>query len=314
MAHAAVHGAHPSGVSLAYETALTGSRVISRVVDVRGQRVHVLESGSGPPVLLLHGTLSPSPFWLPLLNVLPSVHAFAVDRPGQGRSDPIDLATARRSDSAVSWVEGVMDALDLRAATIVGHSMGGLWALRLAQAHPERVDRVCVIGAPALPGTQAPWPFRVLATPGLGWAASRIPPSEKAVRGFASAIGEAAGIDHHPELIALMIAVGRDRLAQQTGRAEVRCIVSPRALLSRSGFKREAMMSASELRGIRVPGLYVCGADDPVGGAVSVRRICEMTRGSDFALVPGGHVPWLGDAHAVAAPMLRWMSGSASAS
>ena len=49
-----------------------------------GNRVHLLEQGAGPPVVLLHGTGNPAGFLLPLLQELHGVRAIAPDRPGVG--------------------------------------------------------------------------------------------------------------------------------------------------------------------------------------------------------------------------------------
>jgi hypothetical protein len=59
--------------------------VDSRHVEVdAGNRVHLLEQGAGPPVLLLHGSGNPAGFLLPLLRELHGVHVIAPDRPGVG--------------------------------------------------------------------------------------------------------------------------------------------------------------------------------------------------------------------------------------
>ncbi len=66
----------------------------------------------------------------------------APDRPGQGLSDPIDLPRDRYRETAVAWLDRLLDALDLDAAAVLGHSGGAVWALWYALAHPDRVKQL----------------------------------------------------------------------------------------------------------------------------------------------------------------------------
>ena len=61
---------HSVEVRRAYERALVRTSLCSRYVDMEaGNRVHLLETGAGPPVVLLHGTVDSAGFLLPLLNL-----------------------------------------------------------------------------------------------------------------------------------------------------------------------------------------------------------------------------------------------------
>jgi len=131
----------------------------------------------------LHGTATSSLLLLPLLERLESVRALAVDRPGFGLSDRADSARQRLRVAAVEWLDDVHDALALPETALAGNSMGGTWALWYALARPERVRRLILLGgAPLLPGSRAPAPLRLLATPGIGTLLERMTkPSAKAV-------------------------------------------------------------------------------------------------------------------------------------
>ena len=159
---------HSAEIGQVYERVLAGASVPSRHVEVAGGGVHLLERGAGPPVVLLHGTRDPAGFFLPLLNELHGVHAIAPDRPGVGLSDPIDLPQARYRESAVAWLDRLLDTLELDTTALLGHSGGGVWALWYALAHPDRVERLVLLGVPTLPKTRCPLPIRMVGTPGLG--------------------------------------------------------------------------------------------------------------------------------------------------
>ena len=114
-------------VVAAHERMLGASRARSRHLDVRsGRRVHILEAGDGPPVLLLHGSNTSSLSLLPLLERLEDVRAIAVDRPGFGLSEPVRVPRRRFRDGAVEFIDEVADALDLESFALAGNSMGCL--------------------------------------------------------------------------------------------------------------------------------------------------------------------------------------------
>src|SRR6476659_5687675 len=129
---------HSAEVRQVYERVLAGASVRSRYVEVAGDRVHLLEKSVGPPVVLLHGTGNSAGFFLPLLNELEGVRAMAIDLPGVGLSDPIDLPRKRYRETAVAWLDGVLDALELDDAALLGHSGGGRWRCGTQSAHPGR--------------------------------------------------------------------------------------------------------------------------------------------------------------------------------
>lgn len=111
--------------------------------------LHYVERGAGEPLLLIHGLgASIFTFRRNLDDLARSVRAIAVDLAGFGGSsrcvrDCSQEAHARR------LVE-FMDALGIQRAHVLGHSMGGAVALRLAAGWPERVLRLVLV-APAPP-------------------------------------------------------------------------------------------------------------------------------------------------------------------
>ena len=144
--------------------------VPGRFVDVAGHRVHVLEAGAGPPLVLLHGfggsTYDFEEFVLaPLAK---SHRAIAVDLFGFGwseRSDDFDYGWTLWSNE----LAGTLDALGVERASVAGHSMGGAVAAVFAARHPARVDRLVLADAfyPPEPG-EVPLVFRSLQQPVLG--------------------------------------------------------------------------------------------------------------------------------------------------
>src|SRR4030095_12381827 len=107
--------------------------------------------------------------------------------------------------------------------------MGGTWALWYALSPPDRVRRLVLVGAPPLlPGTRAPLPLRVLATPKVGEFLSRkMPSTPKTVVQNLGGMGEKDTIVNYPDHVEALVAAGRDPMASHVSLAELRAAISP---------------------------------------------------------------------------------------
>jgi len=126
-----------------------------------GSRLHLLELGSGRPVLFLHGVTLAATVWSGQLAALAGdFHVLALDLTGHGRSEagPGRL----QLDGVVADVVAALEALELEDVVLVGHSMGGMVALSALLdfgAARERVGALALLatsGGPMLPGPL--WP------------------------------------------------------------------------------------------------------------------------------------------------------------
>lgn len=70
-------------------------------------------------------------------------NVLALDLPGHGRSDGPPLPSIA---AMADWVFRALDSLEIGKASVVGHSMGSLIALECADRHPQRVERIALIG------------------------------------------------------------------------------------------------------------------------------------------------------------------------
>ena len=287
---------HSAEIRRVYAGLLVGASVSSRKVEVdAGGGVHLLEKGAGPPVVLLHGTGNPAGFFLPLLNELHGVRAIAPDRPGIGLSDPLDLPQGHYRGTAVAWLDRLLDTLELDTTTLLGHSGGGVWALWYALARPDRVKRLVLLGVPTLPKARCPLPIRLVGTPGLGPLLSRLaPPTPRSTLRFARAVGEQAALARLPDLVDLLVAAGRDPVSDRAAMAEFRALISPFALLSRSGWRRRSRVRPDELRQLAMPTLVLWGERDPVASIPVARAVAELIPHARLEVLPTGHGPWLG--------------------
>lgn len=115
-------------------------------LDVRGVATRVIEAGSGPALLLLHGGAlgCSADDWRAAVEPFAAAgfRTLTFDQPGFGEcDDPPEVSLAYRSKYAF----GVLDALKISRATLVGHSQAGRLAVRAAERTPERVAAAIVL-------------------------------------------------------------------------------------------------------------------------------------------------------------------------
>ena len=120
-----------------------------RWVTVGGRRVNVIDLGSGPPVVFIHGLSGSWQNWLEQLPVFAREHrVIAFDLPGFGSSEmPADKITI---SGYGRFVDALLDELGIAGAAIVGNSMGGFIGIEVAIQFPERVERLVLVSAAGL--------------------------------------------------------------------------------------------------------------------------------------------------------------------
>ena len=246
--------------------------VPGRLVDVGGRRVHVVERGEGPPVVLIHGFgASTHDFVERVLEPLARTrHVIAVDLFGHGWSE-------RRDDFAYGWtlwseqIAGTLDALAIRRTAILGHSMGGAVASVFAARHPDRVDRLILADAfyPPTPDEITP-AFRALRTPVLGEIALGAI-TDVSAPGFSAA--------HHARAVAWCRIRG-------TRRGMLRYVRDPTKL---------AELTAA-YPAITAPTLVLHGSADQFARYAAMQRAVPAMRTARIVTIDGGgHFPFRDD-------------------
>jgi epoxide hydrolase 4 len=121
-----------------------------RWVDVHGLRLHCVEAGTGPLVVLLHGFPE---FWYAWRHQIPALadagyRVVAPDLRGYNTSDKPPRVRDYRPSVLAQDVADLVVALGARSAAVAGHDWGGGLAWLLAIQHPERIERLVVLNAP----------------------------------------------------------------------------------------------------------------------------------------------------------------------
>ena len=123
---------------------LAGLDVADQTVDLAGIPTAVLETGQGPPLVLLHGPGEFKERWAQVIPGLSRTHrVIAPDFPGHGRSgthpDGLD------ADRVFGWIDALLDKRCRERAVLVGHILGGSVAARFATARPDRLERLVLV-------------------------------------------------------------------------------------------------------------------------------------------------------------------------
>jgi flavin reductase (DIM6/NTAB) family NADH-FMN oxidoreductase RutF/alpha-beta hydrolase superfamily lysophospholipase len=105
-----------------------------------------IEKGEGEPILFIHGVGLNAEAWAPQIAAFSATHrVIAMDMAGHGGS--LALPPSATLEDYVAEARRLLDDLGITAANVVGHSMGGLIAMGLALAHPQRVKRLAVLNS-----------------------------------------------------------------------------------------------------------------------------------------------------------------------
>jgi len=118
----------------------------SKEISVFGQKIHYVEAGTGPTVILLHGLGGSTQAWQ--FNIAPlaeKYHVVVPDQIGFGKSDkPL---VNYRIRTYVDFLDQFCKQLKIERASLVGNSMGGWIAAAFTAAFPDRVDKLVLVDA-----------------------------------------------------------------------------------------------------------------------------------------------------------------------
>ena len=261
-------------------------------IQTRAGRVAYGEFGSGPTVLLLHATLHDRHDFDPIVGTLARRYrTIAVDWPGHGDSDPVEATIQHSAPLYADVLEDVVDGLGVSQAVLIGNSVGGFAAARLAINRPQSVAGLVLVNA----GGFVPWnPLsrsfcRVFGAPAVFRRAAPL-----FVRGYMR-----AKTDSDREIIGRATVAAKTPEGTRIGTGLWRSFATPGHDLRR----RAAELSA--------PTLIVWGRKDIAIPLSAGRATHDSIRGSRFEMLDTGHVAFSSDPDgflAVADPFLQSLS------
>jgi pimeloyl-ACP methyl ester carboxylesterase len=123
-------------------------------IATNGTTIHVRVGGTGPAVVLIHGHGDTGDMWVPLAAQLMRNHTVvALDLRGLGLSAVATEGFTKKTQA--EDIAGVLDALHVRQADVIGHDIGNMVAFAFAEAHQNRTMHLVMMDAP-VPGV-GPW-------------------------------------------------------------------------------------------------------------------------------------------------------------
>jgi pimeloyl-ACP methyl ester carboxylesterase len=274
--------------------ARSGVRPEESYLDLSSARVRLrlLSVGSGPSVVLLHGVALAAAVFAPWLEDLRGYRLLMVDLPGHGLSGPVTYRRGAVRDHSLRLIDDLLDALGLATAPVLGHSLGGMFALWYAAARPDRIASLVTVADPAvaLPGATVRMPLSMLTVPLLGRAVLRTPSPRPVYRKLlADGLSPAAAAAAPEELVDVLRLAAR-RLGNASTVASLMHAID--------GFRRprpESVMDDAELARVTAPTMFCWGTDDPFLSPAKGRPSVAKIPGAVLHEVPGGHGPWLDD-------------------
>ena len=258
------------------------------------------------PIVLLHDIASVNALALPLIGALPNRRILAVDWPGHGLSGPSVLprGTDLRAH-VVAVLDEVVAAFQLAQVDMIGHSLGGQFALYFALRRRTTVRRLVLLGAPGAAFAEArPAAVeRALAIPVVGTGILGLSTSEHFYRRRSERRIGSRGLDGYPDQIT---EIGY--LASQRSDFAPSVASMFRALMTPFAARPLTALSHDELATIGIPVLMVWGADDIVMTPASGRASFDAIPGAELLEIAGGHMPWLNDPERVASAVSAFLS------
>jgi non-heme chloroperoxidase len=279
--------------------------LVHRFVDVPdGRRVHAMERGEGPPIVLVHGFMLSGALWVHQLRDLAARHrVVAVDLSGHGQSIPGSTGSAPVATGSVgagsvgpdalgrlaSDLWAVLEALDVEGTLLVGHSLGGMTVLRLAldtagSQIRSRVDGLALVSTTA--GPLVP----------LAGARSLAPVAERLARLVIAAERRSAG---WPPSGDLRWWVSRMGFGADAAPAQVRFVEEMHGATSSQVFADllPALTSydvSGRLGSLELPAMVVVGTRDRILPARHARRLAAGLERAELVELPRcGHEPML---------------------
>ena len=263
-------------------------------VTVEGGVVAGTESGSGTPILLLHGLGGTRGYWQRTLELLSGrARPIALDLPGFGASDAPTGGFAL--DSASDRLAEALRALGGAPAVVCGHSLGGPLAVRFALRHPDAVTRLVLVAPSGLAPAPA-WQHRairalplygLLQRSPLAWERWLLPLAPLRRAALVPLVERPASVD--PAVVGRLVE----------GARAARELRAAAALSLGTGFAEEA-------RQVAAPIAAIWGDRDRMVPAADAEALLRAVPSATIDILPAcGHMPMIERPEAFAALLAR---------
>ncbi len=234
-------------------------------VTVHGARIHYVERGDGPTIVLVHGLADDARTWNATIEALAGKYrVIAPDLIGHGRSDkPL---FNYRAGTFADFLSKFLDDLRIERATLVGNSLGGWASILVALNEPQRVERLVLVDSAGYADQHLP--------------AVLNPTTLEESRELLSLVFAGKKFTNDPALAELILAA---RVANGDGTTIARFLESA---------QRNEDANDGKLSGLTMPTLVIWGEQDKLLPLSLGERFAKEIPGAKLAIIPNsGHVP-----------------------
>ncbi|NCC31709.1 MAG: alpha/beta hydrolase [Chloroflexia bacterium] len=260
------------------------------IIVIDNQVVHYEVLGVGQPVLFLHGWLGSWRYWFPTMEVVAEqfrTYSFDFWGFGDSRRKQTRASIQAYADQVIRF----LDELGIERVMLVGHSMGGMVALKTALNHPERILRVTTVGAP-IDGNSLAWLLKLTDRPLFADAAARLPWVRRNLFRFF------LGQTHQ-------FAVGE--MVDDSVKSDADTMRYAVSSMWRTDLR-------PELERLRVPALIIHGKRDDIVNPNQLKLFAHNPMAEVLAMPRSRHFPFLDEAEQFNEVLLRFLTAGKSPS
>lgn len=277
----------------------SGLRYEGKTIDALDRRgIHIMEFGSGPPLLLLHGAGAGGAIWHRQIAALSNTRRVIVpDIPVFGVSDlPSDVPPIRTGVGEL--VNAILDAVGVDRADIAGMSLGGLEAMGAVLHTPDRFGKLALVSSAGL-GLNLPYVYRLARIPLLKRLLAK--PPRRMSDAFFNRM-EAQMSEPSDERNAFMDY--QYQVSQRTGRGDI-ILEGVRRFSSWRG--QSDVVSDTDLSRIQAATLVIWGSHDRFFPLTHARRAADLIPNAQLQVLPNcGHLTAVDAPHQLTDAMAGW--------
>lgn len=263
--------AAPAQAASATQRPIPAPPVTGSVQTPDGERLYYEVTGEGEPIVLSHGLGGNHAIWYQQVADLAfDYQVITWDQRGFGQST--NAAGKAGPAAFAADLAALLDHLGLQSAHLVGQSMGGWTVMGFALAHPERVRTLTL--ADTIGGIYTPAIEKSF---------------DDFIRGMLAGGGDPENLGNHP-------ALGPELAADDLAQAFLYRQISgsgpppPRALAPQL---RSTAFPLDAIAQLRLPALFIVGANDPIFPVATIREAASLVHGSRVVEIPdSGHSPY----------------------
>ena len=274
-----------------------------------GTRIRVQETGSGVPVVFLHGSPTSGTTFAPLVGMLPGFRCLIPDLPPGGLSPAFEVTKDNAPTLLRHTVVDLLHALEVERAHVIASSSGSAFALKAPTCEPARIDRAVHLGAPGLvDGMPTPAAEKLTLMPGMHRLFGAMTPGPRMQVSMLKSIGHGKSIEagRIPDAYWAWYA----SLMRDTTTYSDQIGMLP-ALKGRGLDYAPTLKVTDDDLAAQGPTLIIWGSDESFASEDDGRRLVGRFPDARLEVIDdAGHLPWLDFPERVAASVRRFLKGT----